>query len=125
MHGQLDPCDCESVSRSGSASSVKSEMFLANEEQSTYIPVNYISDEARAFILAYETAAARRGAAVGNVASHESIAPIATDMYEPERILASFAPPKRFFRTFWQSISIRLLRTEKLRIGQLDDDEDD
>ena len=31
-------------------------------------------------------------------------------VYEPERILPSMAPPRRFYRTFWRSVSVRLLR---------------
>ncbi len=32
-------------------------------------------------------------------------------MYDPVRILQSTAPPKWFFRTFWRSISLRLLNS--------------
>ncbi len=115
LHDALDQCNYEPASRSGSASSLKSEIVPATEEQTAYIPVNFISEEARAFLLAYETAAARR-AEIGNVSGHEFSIPVATDMYEPERILACSAPPKRFFRTFWQSVSIRLLKLEEQRL---------
>jgi hypothetical protein len=30
-------------------------------------------------------------------------------VYDPDRVLPSMAPPKRFYRTFWHSISLRLL----------------
>ncbi len=36
-------------------------------------------------------------------------------IYEPERILPSFAPPKRFYRTFWRSIVHKAVRRESQR----------
>jgi hypothetical protein len=30
-------------------------------------------------------------------------------MFDPERLLPSTTPPKRFYRTFWKSLSQRLL----------------
>ncbi len=60
MQEALDQCDCEPIFRSGSTGSLKSEVTSVTEEQASYIPVNFISDEARALLFAYETAVARR-----------------------------------------------------------------
>ena len=99
MQESLEQCDCEPLFRSSSTGSLKSD--------ETYTPVNYISGEARALLLAYENAGKRRAdeLVVEDFGS--------TDAYEPERILAHFAPPKRFFRTFWLSLTIRMLDKEK------------
>ena len=115
MEESLDQCDCEPLFRSGSSGSSKADTVA--ELQQSYTPVNFISDEARALIIAYENAAKRRAdeLVVGNVGSHESILASTTDTYEPERIMANPAPPKRFFRTFWLSITLRMLRLEKER----------
>ncbi len=32
------------------------------------------------------------------------------DMFEPARPLKEFVPPKRFYRTFWRSLSMRMLQ---------------
>ena len=73
-----------------------------------YIPVNYISPEACAFLAAAEAAAALLADAMdaGNVTTVQSSL---AELHDPERILLSMAPPKKFYRTFWQSISLRLL----------------
>ncbi len=51
-------------------------------------------------------------AAEVRTANPEDVFPITSDMYEPERILPNTAPPKRFFRTFWRSITLRMLDRE-------------
>ncbi len=114
MQESLDQCDCEPLLRSGSSGSSKSDAVA--EQQPSYTPVNYISDEARAMLQAYENAAMRRADASASASGydatcHESMSN--TLMYDPERILANPTPPKRFFRTFWQSLTIRMLRLEK------------
>ena len=76
--------------------------------QNAYVPVNYFSPEVCAFLAAAEAAAALRADAMdaGIVTTVQS--PLA-ELHDPERVLLSFAPPKRFHRTFWQSTSLRLL----------------
>jgi hypothetical protein len=128
MQESLDQCDFEPPFRSGSTGSLKSDTVA--EQQPSYTTVNYISNEARALITAYEDAVARRSQALtsigGNVQCHELKFPSSTDTYEPERILVSPAPPpKRFFRTFWQSLTIRMLRLEKKKIKSHCEDQDD
>ncbi len=39
----------------------------------------------------------------------EDLVPASQDMYEPARKLNHFARPKRFYRTFWRSMSRRIL----------------
>jgi hypothetical protein len=77
-------------------------------DHNAYVPVNDISPEAYAFLAAAEAAAVFRADAMdaGNVKTiHTSF----SDLHDPERILLSMAPPKKFYRTFWQSVSLRLL----------------
>ncbi len=127
MQEALDQFHHETLFRSDSTGSLKSEVAPVTDGLASYKTINYISDEARALLLAYETAASRRADAwvAGNDACHESL-PSTTNPFEPERILASTVPPKRFFRTFWISITIRMIRREKEKIQMLrDDDEDD
>ncbi len=127
------------LSRSGSSSSVKtssSDMLLADCAQETfqndrellvnpdlkpacsitavemdqgaYVPVNYISHEACSFLAAVEAAAVLRAEATdaGNITPFQSSL---ADLHDPGRILLSFAPPKKFYRRHWQSVSLRLL----------------
>ncbi len=96
-----------------------------------YVPVNYICPEAYAFLAVADASAARRADAIDTGATaldmrcNEPTLQSALDgMYDPERVSPSFhrneanqlvgspsmAPPKKFFRTFWRSISFRLLR---------------
>ena len=100
--------DCEPLFRSGSSGSTKSD----TAERHSYTPVNFISDEARAFLLAYADAAKRRADAfvVDITACQDSMHSRTTDTCEAERVLA---PPKRFFRTFWLSITLRKIRLEQ------------
>ncbi len=118
MQEALDQCGREPLFRSGSTGSSKSvEMASVTEEQAPYNPVNFISDEARALLFTYETALV-----AGNVACHDLMMPSTVshpDTNEPLRILANLAPPKRFFRTFWRSISIRMLRQANQRLEML------
>ena len=46
-----------------------------------------------------------------NVNDYELMQKIVPDGgYDPERVMTSIAPPKRYFRTFWRSVSFRLLK---------------
>ena len=79
-----------------------------------YVPLNYISPEAYAFLLSAEASAARRAEERDDV-----VAAMESDAHDPESNLQnalagwqspSLPPPKKFYRTFWHSISLRLLR---------------
>jgi hypothetical protein len=99
----------------GSSSSNKTVLH----DHDVCVPFSSISPEAYALLAAAEAAAARRTVkretrvmeidASANV--HGSTRQIVSDGgYDPERVLPSMAPPKRYFRTFWRSVSFRLLQ---------------
>jgi hypothetical protein len=107
-----DAMDHDAFSRSGSSISEIAAMM----DQDAYVPVNYIGPEAYALLAAAEASAARHAAAAESgvmeldVNSQGSTLQSALDeMYDPERVLTIMAPPKRFYRTFWLSVSLRLL----------------
>ena len=71
-----------------------------------YVPVNHIPEEVRAMIKAWE------------LQRREKMEVSATDAleledYEPLRTCSQTAPPKRFFRTFWRSVTRRLLENDE------------
>ena len=97
------PPSCKHVSKKGAGDS--------------YVPVNYICPEAYALLAAAEASAARHadafnaGAINLDMHDHGSTMQSALDGgYEPERVLTRMAPPKRYFRAFWRSVSFRLLK---------------
>jgi hypothetical protein len=77
-----------------------------------YVPVNHISHEAYTWLAAAEARAAHRGVTENLGEPMELVLPSTPSTYEPERILPNSAPPKRFFRTFWRSITLRMLDRE-------------
>ncbi len=102
----------DAFSRGGSSDSAKS----ARLDRDPYVPVNYISPEACAMLLAAEESAARCADAMDASAMQLDATyyfparQSAMDgVYDPERTMQSMAPPKRFNRTFWLSISLKLL----------------
>ena len=99
---------------SGSAKSPKSASI-----QGLYVPVNYISPEVYALLAAAEASATRR-AESGNAdadcmmpsGNRQGASPEITmeSVYDPRSYAAQgVAPPKKYYRTFWKSISQRLL----------------
>ncbi len=78
-------------------------------EWKDYVPVNCISDEAYAFLAAYEARMTLRVPVKDDCKSLDTRDLDTLKMYDPERILPNSAPPKRFFRTFWRSITLRML----------------
>jgi hypothetical protein len=109
-----DSMSHEAVSQSGPELLSGPEML----SEDAYVPVNYLSPEVCALVAAAEASAARRALALGaadmqldmnaqvSTLQNQS-APIG--WYHPGISLSSMAPPKRFYRTFWRSISLRLL----------------
>jgi hypothetical protein len=98
---------------SANSNSVNSEKIV----RGPYVPVNYICPEAYALLAAAEASAARR--ADDSNAGHMDIDANGNGggstlesswhrMIEPERPVQSMARPKRFYRTFWKSVSARL-----------------
>lgn len=77
------------------------------EDSSTndvYVPENDIPDEVLSLIAAWESS----NLTFSRMDSSVSSAPAVICMLEPAAC-AHFKPPKRFFRTFWRSISRRIL----------------
>ncbi len=88
-------------------------------DQDAYIPVHDMSSEAYDLIAAVFEATARRADALDSGAMDLDVADhVATlqsslaDMHDPDRTLMSMAPPKRFYRRYWQSFSLRLLNPQ-------------
>ena len=93
----------DSVSAGESAKSEKAE----TSDREEYVPVNYISPEVYALLAAAEASAARR--AQNLHAASADICNIEADGQGLEPCLAAMAPPRRFYTTFWRSITLRLL----------------
>jgi hypothetical protein len=70
----------------------------------TPVSVTFISD-ALATIKSTSTSTSP----VDHMDIDEILAPIMTDMFEPIRTIKEFAPPKRFYRRIWSSLSRRIL----------------
>ena len=108
-----DAMDHDALSRRGSSNSEKESIL----DRDVYVPVNYISSEACALLAAAEASAARSVNILDEEATEfdlngnaSTLSNALGGMYDPERALPyKMAPPKRFFRTFWQSISLRIL----------------
>ena len=77
-------------------------------DHNAHVPVNCISPKAAAFLAAAEAAVLLRADEMdaGNVTPFQSSL---ADLHDPERFVQSFAPPKKFYRRHWQSVSPRLL----------------
>ena len=88
-------------------------------DRNVYMTANYICPEARALLVAVESLAARRAEAqdAGGIAfcldgdggTLQRTSVCTDEMYDPERILLNMAPPKKYYKTFWKSVSLRLL----------------
>jgi hypothetical protein len=79
--------------------------------QDAYVLVNHIIAESYALLTAAEESAARR-VVVFATGAMELDLNCHTSFYDPERALPNKLaprPPKRFFRTFWRSITLRIL----------------
>jgi hypothetical protein len=94
--GTHDAMDCDVLSRCESTSTGKSELL----DLEAYVPVNYISPEVRALLAAAEASAARRADA------QECMGLV---MGGPGCVVISLAPPRRFYKTLWRSLLVRLL----------------
>jgi hypothetical protein len=97
--------------------SLKSGSCNADE---TYLPVNFFPDEVYALIREgqrtyhkqQESAQALRAKDVGLAAHSQSSA---RDLEPMRFVSAPLPPPKLFYRTFWRSMTRRIMRLEKLR----------
>ncbi len=84
-----------------------------------YVPVNFIPEEVRAMIKAWQLSEQKRRelleASPAMSASNVTAAldAIDQDIFEPMRSIPNAAPPKRFYRTFWRSITRKVLEHER------------
>jgi hypothetical protein len=76
-------------------------------DEETYTPVNFIKAEVYALIAGWE--ACKSNPEESEEASEFTRDSPSEDLYEPSRHIPSSAPPKRFYRTFWRSVTRRML----------------
>uniref|UniRef100_A0A7S0MKX0 Uncharacterized protein n=1 Tax=Cryptomonas curvata TaxID=233186 RepID=A0A7S0MKX0_9CRYP len=104
------------VERAGSGDSSKSESACGADE--IYLPVNFIPDEVYELIRNWELAYLQQHEPIQAndfMDTESSTDPRSSEsIFEPMRLMSvSEPPPKRFFRTFWRSVTRRILRLEK------------
>ena len=114
-HNAMDTMDLETVSQSGSSVSDKADGLQKDD----YVPQNYISPEVYALLAAAEASFALRADKPGTdmdldcndqeptlQAQSEPIEQSDPDYGLPSTLAA---PPKRFYTTFWRSVTLRLM----------------
>ena len=79
-------------------------------EEESYVPVNFIPEEAITMIKEWQQKRAELKQVSGSV--NESGEHLSADLLSPEpvRICAQSATPRRFYRTFWRSAARRVLQ---------------
>ena len=85
----------------------------ANEGCISYVPVNFIPEEVCAFIAAWDASTLTFSSSSSDTTLGSASVPFSQHDYEPARRQNDFAPPKRFYRTFWRSVSRRILALSK------------
>ena len=78
-------------------------------DQDAYIPVSDTSSEANDFLAAVVEATTLCPGALDAGSMDLDVPTSLAGMHDPDRVLLSMAPPKRFYRRHWQSVSQRLL----------------
>ncbi len=99
---------------------VKSEAEpLSKDSAEEYATVNFIPDEVRAYIAACEssiwTKASQANSSDPMDLDSTALVPVSSSIFEPARCLNEFTPPKRFYRTFWRSVSRRILALSNMQ----------
>ena len=113
-----------SIERGGSVDSLKSEP--ACEAIKMHRPVNIIPDEVYELIRNWERAYRNQqesAHAAGSMETESSStgAQASESVYEPMRCVSvSEPPPKRFFRTFWRSVTRRILQLNEKNVPVAD-----
>ena len=123
----LDAMDHDAVSRSGSSKQTKAarpgssdSAKAARLNKDAYVPFNYICPDAYDLLAAAEAAAARRaddmdakGTAIAVIDGANGLGSTLQSALDgwhgPGSVLPQMAPPKRFYKVFWQSLSLQLL----------------
>jgi hypothetical protein len=83
----------------------------------SYVPVNFISDAVYDLIAAWE--ASSLATSFDGMDLDVSSVPLESAsqlIIEPARHVNDVSPPKRFYRTFWSSVSKRILASSRTRI---------
>ena len=103
-------------------SSLVSEPNVCSGEDD-YVPVNFIPDEVREMIRAWELAQQERleHEEAPDAMSTEDVQVTqdhtSLQVLEPIRYITDAAPPKRFYRTFWRSVTRRALECDRESIS--------
>ena len=84
-----------------------------NEGCISCVTVNFIPEEVCAFIAAWDASTLTTSSSSSDMTLGSASVPFSQHNYEPARRLNAFAPPKRFYRTFWRSVSRRILALSK------------
>ncbi len=82
------------------------------EANEVYHPVNFIPTEVYELIRNWELAYLKKQDSIQAFDSMDAVS--SESIFEPMRSMSvSNAPPKRFFRTFWRSVTRRIIQLEK------------
>jgi hypothetical protein len=119
--------DHDAFSRSGSSSSVKStslehdvSVHVICTSPELYAPLAIVEVLSVYHADAFDASGVRTVGRLDSTEDRFSTRQILLDdMYDPARSFPSIAPPKKFFRTFWRSISLRLLHRQAHTVTQL------
>ncbi len=91
--------------RAGTGNSMKSESTC--EADQSICPVHFVSDEVYELIRNWELTYSKQQE-INYVGSMNDVV-----QYDPMRCMSDFAPPpKRFYRTFWRSVTRRIIQHE-------------
>ena len=81
-----------------------------------YVPDNFIPEEVRAYLAAWDAFYISKTSSPDGMELDTASLPASLDMFEPTRRLNDFAPPKRFYRTFWRSMARRVVESSNRAI---------
>jgi hypothetical protein len=83
----------------------------------SYVPVNFISDAVYEMIAAWEAASSTTSFdGIDLDVSSVPLVPVSKLSIEPARHIDDLKPPKRFYKTFWSSVSKRIIASSRARI---------
>ena len=123
----MDAMDLDYVPRRGSSSS-NSDTKAEWPMEDAYVPVNYISPEAYTLLIAAEASVAPRAnvLAASDIEMDSNAVGLTLQAQSAahgwySHVLSSSAPPKRYYTTFWRSISLRLLDQSSRAIADAKD----
>ena len=94
---------------SSSAGSLQSSKRCVEDDEA-YVPTNFIKAEVYAMIAAWEACAQKRNEEIQSLSAATSLTHCPDfSVFEPIRSVPDPTPPKRFYRTFWRSITRKLM----------------